>query len=323
MSGNAYGSCSVPDTGEEPSNQFAIYTQIRTLPGGREELIPEIKPEFPYAAIDSQHNNFTNKFVPWHWHQEIEVVLCYGNPVEYDTPHEHVVLTKGMVALINANVVHSTHAKDDADGANLYVHLFRPQLIAEPGSRIWERYIEPLINTTSIELMVASPEGSALEQEICAKVARAFKIFENGDAGWEMRLRDQLAEAWLDFFELAQPHLGGGPAAMPTAASERIKTMLEFVYKHYAEHISVADIAAAAFSSERECHRTFKSELGLSPAQYLRDYRVQQACRMLAHTTRPMATVAQMSGLGTPSHFGQVFRETMGCTPTEYRSRWQ
>lgn len=102
-----------------------------------------------------------------------------------------------------------------------------------------------------------------------------------------------------------------------------LRAMLDFVGRHYAERISVADVAAAAFASERECHRTFREELGVTPAQYLRDYRIQQACRMLAHTTRPIAAVGEMSGLGTASHFGQVFRAAMGCTPREYRSRWQ
>ena len=37
----------------------------------------------------------------------------------------------------------------------------------------------------------------------------------------------------------------------------------------------------------------------MTPQQYLRDYRVQQACRMLAHTTRPMGAVAELSGLGS------------------------
>lgn len=44
---------------------------------------------------------------------------------------------------------------------------------------------------------------------------------------------------------------------------------------------------------------------------------------MLAHTTRAISAVAGMSGMGSSSHFGVEFRAAMGCTPSEYRQRWQ
>ena len=33
--------------------------------------------------------------------------------------------------------------------------------------------------------------------------------------------------------------------------------------------------------------------------------------------------VGRASGLGSSSYFGKLFREAMGCTPSEYRRRWQ
>lgn len=107
------------------------------------------------------------------------------------------------------------------------------------------------------------------------------------------------------------------------SATRGLRAMLDFVGAHYPERIGVRDVAAAAFASERECHRTFREALGVTPAQYLRDYRIEQACRMLAHTPRPVAAIAELTGLGSASHFGQTFRAAMGCTPSEYRHRWQ
>lgn len=307
---------------ERDAGRFTVYDSIVMLPGGREELIEEMASDYPHVGIWSQHDRYANKLVPFHWHQELELVLAIGEPVEYSTPHSHAVLSRGMCALVNANVVHSTVAQGNASGADLLVHMFRPQLLAEPGSRLWSMYITPFISATSIELLVpdpSTPEGLA----ICEAVTASFETYRQGEPGWELKLRNELADIWLALFQLAQPRFAEGPAAMPTAAGERVKKMLDFVSLHYAERIGVPEIAAAAFASERECHRTFKSQLGVSPAQYLRDYRVQQACRLLAHTTRPMAQVAEQSGLGTPSHFGQVFREAMDCTPSEYRALWQ
>ena len=302
--------------------QMRSFDHIETRPGGREEVLDDISEDFPYLSVLSQHDRYHERTAPWHWHQELELFYVLEGTVDYATPHERLTLPEGSVGMVNANVLHMTHATDGAPDVNLLIHLFRPQFLAERGSRVWRCCVEPLISTTSIELLVVTP-GEGDRAGVRDRMYRAFETAMGEGDGWELRLRDELSEVWLDFVELARPRLSEGPAEMPRPREERLRAMLDFVGRHYAERISVADIAAAAFASERECHRTFREELGVTPAQYLRDYRIQQACRMLAHTTRPIAAVGEMSGLGTASHFGQVFRAAMGCTPREYRSRWQ
>lgn len=306
----------------EGGGSYAVFDRIEMRPGGREELLDGIGEDFPYLGVRSEHDRYADRAVPWHWHQEIELFYACSGSVDYATPHDRAVVREGSAGLVNANVLHATNATGGRRGANLLIHEFRPALLAEPSSRVYRRYVEPLTSATSVELLVATPEDEAT-RGLCEAVRRSFETFELGGDGWELRLRNELSEIWLGFLELARPRLSGGPATMPSAREERLRAMLDYVGRHYPERISVADIAAAAFSSERECHRTFRESLGVTPQQYLRDYRVQQACRMLAHTTRPMGAVAELSGLGSASHFGQVFRAAMGCTPSEYRHKWQ
>lgn len=291
-------------------------------PGGREEVLEGISEDFPYLVVLSEHDRYHQRAVPWHWHQELEFFYVLSGVVDYATPHELLTLGPGSAGLVNANVLHSTRAVDGRPGVDLLIHMPRPQFIAERGSRVWRSCVEPLTSATSVELLAVTPDdadGSAL----CDAMRRSFETVVDEGPGWELRLRDQISELWLGFLELARPRLKDGPAAMPNPRDERLRAMIEFVDRHFADRISVSDMAAAAFSSERECHRTFRECLGVTPAQYLRDYRIQQACRMLAHTTRPLSAIAERCGLGSPSHFGQAFRASMGCTPSEYRHRWQ
>lgn len=44
--------------------------------------------------------------------------------------------------------------------------------------------------------------------------------------------------------------------------------MVTFIYEHFDEEISVTDIAKAAFVSERECFRLFKTLLNTAPLTY-------------------------------------------------------
>ena len=150
--------------------------------------------------------------------------------------------------------------------------------------------------------------------------AALFDDTEEKEA-YELRLRNILSEVWLGLAQLARPLLER--PASPDRSSGQIKTMLAYIHEHYPEKITSADLAAAAYLSERGCYRLFRDCLHTTPAEYITGYRLQAACRMLVDSARPVAEVGWACGLGSSSHFGSVFRRAMGCTPTEYRRRWQ
>ena len=63
--------------------------------------------------------------------------------------------------------------------------------------------------------------------------------------------------------------------------------------------------------------------LHTTPLEYLRNYRLQQACRMLTQGQETITAVSHACGLGSSSYFGSVFKDCFGCSPMEYRRKWQ
>ena len=109
----------------------------------------------------------------------------------------------------------------------------------------------------------------------------------------------------------------------PDKSNDKIKLMMIFIHEHYREKISIPELAAAAYLSERECFRVFHDCLHTTPAEYIRAYRLQAACRMLAGGQTSVTDIGHTCGLGSSSYFGKVFREYAHCTPSEYRKKWQ
>lgn len=62
-------------------------------------------------------------------------------------------------------------------------------------------------------------------------------------------------------------------------AAERMKQMLRFVEEHYAEELTVERIAASVALSESACLRSFRQMLGITPIQYVKQFRVEKAAR--------------------------------------------
>ena len=73
---------------------------------------------------------------------------------------------------------------------------------------------------------------------------------------------------------------------------------------------------------ENEFSRFFRNKTGRTPNRYLIDYRLGIAARLLLTTQHPVSEIGFSCGFNTLSHFNRLFRESKGCTPSEFRERF-
>lgn len=247
--------------------------------GSKEELLPDFAGDFPYIASDVDLNNYIGRFVPWHWHRAVELFYMESGSIEYSTPGGKVLFPAGSGGLVNSNVLHMTRAVSKAEHNRSFLHIFDPSLLAgEPGSRIEKKYILPIMTAPQIEIIPVYP-GDVKQDTILKLILEAFQISEQ-DFGYEMELRQILSRIWLMLFELSQPVLEKGGEY--NKSNDKIKLMLVYIHEHYSEKIPVSELAAAAYLSERECFRVFHDCLRMTPTEYMKSYRLQMACQMLA-----------------------------------------
>lgn len=110
---------------------------------------------------------------------------------------------------------------------------------------------------------------------------------------------------------------------MPSGADgrERIRTMVSYIHQHYADKITVSQIAMSAHISEREALRCFRRCLHMTPSDYLMEYRLHCVQRLLHEGALPVADIAQRTGFSDAAYFDKAFRAAFGMTPTQYRKR--
>ena len=292
--------------------------QIQFYTGSQEELLPDFQADFPYIASRAELDNYVDRFVPWHWHKAVELFYMESGAVEYYLPGGKSMFPAGSGGLLNSNILHATKGISQTSGNVELCHIFDPSLISGgTGSRIENKYVLPLISVPQVEMIALYPENSE-HKAVLDKISKAFKIQE-GDYGYEVKLRAQLSEIWLDIFHLAEPLLAEPPKMRKN--SDKIKDMMVYVHKHYGEKILISELAASVFLSERECFRIFQECLHVTPMQYIQNYRLQVACQMLVESKASVTEISHACGLGSSSYFGKVFREYMKCTPGEYRQR--
>lgn len=93
----------------------------------------------------------------------------------------------------------------------------------------------------------------------------------------------------------------------------------EYISAHYAEDISLADMAGHVCLSSSYLSRIYKKETGMSTVDKLKEVRIKAAIRLLETTNMKIQDVAAAVGYNSPRYFLSVFRSITGVGPTEYR----
>lgn len=98
-----------------------------------------------------------------------------------------------------------------------------------------------------------------------------------------------------------------------------VKQALDFIEAHYAEKITLSDVAAAASYSRCHFSKIFKEQLGVCFVSYLSRVRIRHAAELLARSDMSVTELALEAGFNDLSHFERVFRATQRESPTKYR----
>ncbi|WP_206951333.1 helix-turn-helix domain-containing protein [Trinickia acidisoli] len=100
---------------------------------------------------------------------------------------------------------------------------------------------------------------------------------------------------------------------------EKIDTAARWIRENYGQPISVAKAAEVASMSERSFLRRFKSQIGITPSEYLLRARLDASCSLLVATDLPVDKIARRCGVGSGDGLAKIFRKRLSISPTEYR----
>lgn len=102
----------------------------------------------------------------------------------------------------------------------------------------------------------------------------------------------------------------------PAIDLEMIKS---YIHQHYAESISISDIANYFGIKRRYLTSVFQRYIGTSPIEYLTAYRIRKAQELLCLTEKQILEISNSVGYIDNLYFSRVFKKKTGMSPTEYR----
>lgn len=114
----------------------------------------------------------------------------------------------------------------------------------------------------------------------------------------------------------AKAHANGGKVSTKTY---HVNQVIRFIHTHYAEDISVSEIAKTMNISEDYLGRIFKESTSFSINEYRNNYRIAQASQLLCRVELAINEIARKVGIENQHYFSHLFKQKMGLTPTQYR----
>src|SRR5690606_845265 len=104
--------------------------------------------------------------------------------------------------------------------------------------------------------------------------------------------------------------------------SRRIMKVFEYLNEHYAEPITLADMAAHATMHESSFSRFVKKSTGKTFIDSLNEIRLGHAARLLIDTNQTIAEIAYTCGFNNISNFNRIFKRKKNCTPRAFRGNF-
>ncbi|WP_293286415.1 helix-turn-helix transcriptional regulator [Oscillibacter sp.] len=94
---------------------------------------------------------------------------------------------------------------------------------------------------------------------------------------------------------------------------------LEYIRNNYSNGITVGDVANYVVLNRSYLFTLFQRVLGVSPQEYLSQFRLTRAKEQLTLTNSSVASIAQSCGYQDPQVFSKAFKQLFGTTPVKYR----
>ncbi len=93
----------------------------------------------------------------------------------------------------------------------------------------------------------------------------------------------------------------------------------ELLREQFYGNFSLAEIAKSVGVHETHLSREFRRYYGSTAGEYIRERRIEFACRQLSDTDASLAEIAHAAGFFDQSHFGKIFKQITGTSPAAYR----
>lgn len=109
--------------------------------------------------------------------------------------------------------------------------------------------------------------------------------------------------------------------AMTLQSSDRLAFTIQYIRNHLDQPLTIEDLSKKAYMSESNFHRVFKSEMGVSPIEFINNERIKLASSLLHNSQKKIKEIYMECGFNSLSYFIRLFKKKKQLSPKEYQMK--
>jgi AraC-like DNA-binding protein len=236
---------------------------------------------------------------PRHWHDEIYLSATLSGTSYLDYLGTSERIPRGALAMVAPGDIHANR-KIGCTFRCLFIEFHALQNSVE-------QYIERNIHALSFRSSLIE------DHRILRKFLQVHHSMQDGEPGLA---RDDFAFSFLH--QLVARHSATN-ILQPRNGNEdfAVRRTRQFLDEHYAERISLHELARSTRLSACHLNRSFRRKIGMPPHEYQLQVRILKAKSFLRRG-RSISETASLVGFVDQSHFTRHFKRSVGVTPGKF-----
>ena len=301
----------VMDFPQTPEAQQKIHEFLLSIGIDPSNLYQELEMSSQFVNTH-RDTTYTSQIVSLHSHTYMEILYCHtGAGVEYLVGSDRYKLQQGDIIVLAPGVSHRP---------------IMPEVMPEPYIRdvLWVNadFLDSL-ESVFPRASVSSQERSALIRTQDTQWAFLAELFQAGvqeeeqkKVGWEAVVLGNTLKI-LAYLDRAYSDCSAG--ILKAEKPELLDKVTAYIEEHYAEYITINELAHKFYVSSSTISHLFKQKMGLSIYQYVTQRRLISAKNLISKGI-PMEQISARVGFSDYSAFYRAFKQEYGISPRQYRN---
>ena len=279
------------------------------------ELLYKKETREPISSLYVKHVREPVLDINWHFHEEYELIyIVRGNGVRL-VGDNISNFQSGELVLVGPKIPHLWRTTENISVVDRIIIKFDEQ---PNGIDLFS-----LPEFESIrKLLLKASTGVSFNKEACQQVHDYMLAIaeEDGELKWInlLHVLKILSES-KDMESLSNPYMEISPHNLE---EKRLSKVINYISEYYNQNISLEKMTDLAFMTTQSFCRYFKKRTNKTFIQFLNEYRIGKACVMLIENELTISEIWCELGFNTSTNFNRIFKNMYGCTPMEYRKKY-
>lgn len=241
-----------------------------------------------------------------HYHEYFEIYLLEGGERIHMIEDSMFRMREGELILFSPYTMHHSFGEEDVPFKRIVLYFQKSEVDCP-------------------ELLEALENGSGLYRpdkkafQFIHRIMNELLNEQEGKAPYKLSCEHTLLNLLLIY--LMRNSFRQQPARMEIAS--RIDTVISYIHSHYADDISLEQLAERFYISPFYLCREFKRCTNRTLVQYINVTRIMHAQRKLMETDLNVTQVSKETGFSNLTHFNRVFKSVTGTTPSGFKKSLQ